>query len=88
MQIRGKPLGEARSVTIEVHHGMIGQVGQGQGDDDLIIAPGFIDLQVNGVGGLNVNGNKVTPEIIANIPGKLHPSGTTRFCPTIITRPQ
>ena len=92
MQIRGKPLGETRSVTIGVHHGMIGQVGQGQGedlgDDDLVIAPGFIDLQVNGVGGLNVNGNKVTPEIIAKIPGKLYPSGTTRFCPTIITGPQ
>ena len=92
MKIRGKPLGEARSVTIEVIDGMVGQMGQGQGedlgDDDMIIAPGFIDLQVNGVGGLNVNGNKVTQEIIAKLPGKLHPSGTTRFCPTIITGPQ
>lgn len=48
------------------------------------LAPGFIDLQVNGGGGLLFN-NDPTPETIATI-GRAHRAfGTTGFLPTFVT---
>lgn len=76
---------------MEVQGGRIGRIdrerpaGDAPGDDDLMIAPAFIDVQVNGVAGRNVNRADVTPEEIAAIPPHLHASGTAMFCPTLTT---
>ena len=53
--------------------------------DPLYIAPGWIDLQVNGYAAVDYN-SPLTPhdEIVRSI-GVLHSTGTTRFYPTVIT---
>ncbi|MEH7236446.1 N-acetylglucosamine-6-phosphate deacetylase [Bacillus sp. JJ1562] len=49
------------------------------------IAPGLIDIQVNGIGGFDINGTDTTVETIKNVVKVLHEGGVTRFCPTVVT---
>lgn len=64
-----------------------------QGVDDLIgadgvdehVAPGFIDLQVNGFAGVDYNDPASTSEAIARSIRRMFETGVTRFLPTIIT---
>jgi N-acetylglucosamine-6-phosphate deacetylase len=51
----------------------------------LFLAPGFIDLQVNGFLGVDFNDPKCTPEQIARSIRGLFSTGVTRFYPTVIT---
>jgi len=51
----------------------------------LYLAPGFIDLQVNGFLGVDFNDPKCTPEQIARTIRGLFATGVTRFYPTVIT---
>jgi len=51
----------------------------------LHLAPGFIDLQVNGFLGVDFNDPKCTPEQIAHSIRGLFATGVTRFYPTVIT---
>jgi len=55
------------------------------GESEVFVAPGWIDLQVNGFGGVDYNSPHATvPEIAASI-DKQFATGTTRFFPTVIT---
>lgn len=91
MFIRGKLVGEERASTVEILNGKIGRIGQNPppndalGDDGLIICPAFIDVQVNGAGGHNINTAGVTAEEIVKVAAYLHRSGTAQFCPTLTT---
>jgi len=51
----------------------------------LYLAPGFIDIQVNGFLGTDFNDPKCTPEHIARAIRGLFATGVTRFYPTVIT---
>jgi N-acetylglucosamine-6-phosphate deacetylase len=51
----------------------------------LYLAPGFIDLQVNGFLGVDFNDPKCTQEQIARSIRGLFSTGVTRFYPTVIT---
>jgi N-acetylglucosamine-6-phosphate deacetylase len=53
--------------------------------DPLYIAPGWIDLQVNGYAGVDYNSPGTPHEEIARSIAVLHSTGTTRFYPTVIT---
>ncbi|BAS14429.1 N-acetylglucosamine-6-phosphate deacetylase [Arthrobacter sp. Hiyo8] len=50
-----------------------------------VIAPGFIDGQVNGYGGLDVNSADVSPQTIINLSAELAKLGVTTWVPTIVT---
>lgn len=49
------------------------------------LLPGLIDLQVNGYGGYDVNGEGVTPEAIGEITSILGRAGVMTWVPTVIT---
>lgn len=49
------------------------------------IVPGYVDLQVNGYGGHDVNGPDVTPDTVRDLADALALRGTTTFVPTVIT---
>jgi N-acetylglucosamine-6-phosphate deacetylase len=49
------------------------------------LLPGFIDIQVNGFGGYDLNREGVTVEDVAGVVRALWTCGVTRFCPTICT---
>ena len=52
------------------------------------IAPGLIDLQVNGFAGVDYNDPASTAEEIARSINALFATGVTRFFPTVITAPE
>lgn len=59
----------------------------GAAADDVWIAPGFIDLQVNGFAGVDYNSPDATDEQIAKSLLAIFSTGVTRFFPTVITGP-
>ena len=52
------------------------------------ISPGLVDLQVNGFGGVDLNGDACTTEDIVRLTLHLARLGTTTFVPTVITAPR
>lgn len=57
----------------------------GSGGENVFIAPGFVDLQVNGFAGVDYNSPTAAPEDIARSLRVLFSTGVTRLFPTIIT---
>jgi N-acetylglucosamine-6-phosphate deacetylase len=55
------------------------------GDDDRYLAPGFIDIQVNGYAGVDYNNPTVPHKEISRSIRMLATHGVTRFFPTVIT---
>jgi N-acetylglucosamine-6-phosphate deacetylase len=55
------------------------------GDQGLRIAPGLIDIQINGYDGVDFNDPAARAEQIAATAQRLRRTGVTHFCPTIIT---
>jgi N-acetylglucosamine-6-phosphate deacetylase len=55
------------------------------GDESVFLAPGFIDLQVNGFAGVDYNSPTVPHEEIEQSLRALFSTGVTRFFPTVIT---
>ncbi|WP_144854048.1 N-acetylglucosamine-6-phosphate deacetylase [Paenibacillus cremeus] len=49
------------------------------------IAPGLIDVQLNGIGGYDLNDTDLTIETVKKVVEVLHRGGVTRFCPTVVT---
>jgi N-acetylglucosamine-6-phosphate deacetylase len=49
------------------------------------IAPGLVDLQVNGWGGIDLNDGRVTADTVARLVRALAATGVTTFLPTLIT---
>lgn len=49
------------------------------------ISPGWIDLQVNGYGGFDLNGDRTLPEDVAGLTAALYRHGVTSYLPTVIT---
>lgn len=52
---------------------------------ELWIAPGLIDIQVNGFAGVDYNSPGTPLEEIARSIREMRATGVTRFCPTVIT---
>jgi N-acetylglucosamine-6-phosphate deacetylase len=50
-----------------------------------VIAPGFIDGQVNGYGGLDINAGDITPQTVISMTAELAKLGVTTWVPTIVT---
>src|SRR5450631_4114753 len=54
-------------------------------DSSIYIAPGWIDLQVNGFAGVDYNSPSASHEEIARSIRAILQTGVTRFYPTVIT---
>ncbi len=85
--------GQFHAARIEISQGRIRSISAlGRGESpttDLILAPGFVDLQVNGIDDVDVwstalAGNTVAWERINNL---LLDQGVTSWCPTLVTAP-
>jgi N-acetylglucosamine-6-phosphate deacetylase len=86
MKISGVDVSSGASVEISFERAITGY-------DELIrpldnapfLSPGWIDLQVNGFGGVDYNSPASTPEQIAHSIRAMFSTGVTRFFPTVIT---
>ncbi len=92
--VRGRVLLGASLVAgaVVIRNGTIAAVLREPRDGDLpavvhdapIIAPGFVDMQINGGYGVEVG---VEPDAIATLAARLPESGVTAFLPTLVTSP-
>ena len=55
--------------------------------NNLIAAPGFIDVQINGAFGVDFTSDDVTAENVDEVARGILAHGVTAFCPTIVTSP-
>ncbi len=74
-----------QSILIAVDEGRIQRIDPGPAETAAWLSPGFIDLQVNGYGGCDLNAAAVDCDVVIALVKKMVAAGTTRFLPTIIT---
>ena len=93
MVIRGKVVGTAEPVTVEVEGGTISAVGDGPapvqalGEEDVWISPAIFDVQVNGAGGISYSAADLTVDRVLETQAWVYRTGTGLFCPTTTTSP-
>ncbi|MGH9768314.1 MAG: N-acetylglucosamine-6-phosphate deacetylase, partial [Blastocatellia bacterium] len=92
MKLRGKIGASNTSTDLIVDAGIIKEILSADfsracdlGGEDLRIAPGLIDIQINGYDGVDFNNPDTSAEKIVAATRQLWRTGVTAFCPTIIT---
>jgi N-acetylglucosamine-6-phosphate deacetylase len=76
------------SVALEFERAIV-SIGPGKPDETetLYLAPGFVDLQVNGFAGVDFNNPETSLEEIGRALDAMFSTGVTRCLPTVITGP-
>ncbi|MCP4385187.1 MAG: amidohydrolase family protein [Hyphomicrobiales bacterium] len=74
-----------RTLNVSITGGRIAAIATGDETEAAWIAPGLVDLQVNGYGGHDFNSDGLTPGAVAAVFAALRDRGTTTFLPTLIT---
>ncbi|MCI0338258.1 MAG: N-acetylglucosamine-6-phosphate deacetylase [Acidobacteria bacterium] len=92
MKIRGKTGAGDNLVDLFISDGRITEIRPADisqtsdiGDQDLRLAPGLIDIQLNGYDGVDFNDTNTSAEQLAEATMRLWRTGVTAFCPTVIT---
>jgi N-acetylglucosamine-6-phosphate deacetylase len=92
MRIRGKIGAGEPPVDVFVADGRIGEIRAADlskacdlGNERLRIAPGLIDIQINGYDGVDFNDPNTSVAEIVTATRRLRRTGVTAFCPTVIT---
>jgi N-acetylglucosamine-6-phosphate deacetylase len=80
---RSTSTGQPLRITVQQDH--IQAIEPGPADEAAWLSPGFIDLQVNGYCGCDLNGDLDDPDLVIALAHKVIATGTTTFFPTIIT---
>ena len=81
----GKHWVTGETIEVQVKDGRISSITKATEEAENWIAPGLIDVQVNGIGGFDINSHDSTVETIQNVVRVLQEGGVTRFCPTVVT---
>lgn len=87
MKWQGKLITTGEAVQVEAADGVITKITRLlQADSNLPwVSAGWIDLQVNGFGGFDLNAEQTTLEDIEGVTRTLHAKGVATFLPTVIT---
>ncbi|WP_413732087.1 N-acetylglucosamine-6-phosphate deacetylase [Sodalis sp. RH20] len=84
--IRGRDYRELTSIEIHAAGGLIREIRPLPQDDSLpILAPGLVDLQVNGYAGVDFNRCPIDEQAVLEVTRELWQQGVTTFLPTVIT---
>jgi N-acetylglucosamine-6-phosphate deacetylase len=84
-RLTGRDVQTGAGIAVEVAAGHIAAITPAEDADDCWLAPGLVDLQVNGYGGVDLNDGAVTPASVKVLAQLLLAQGTTCFLPTLIT---
>ena len=85
LTITGQNPQNGRPLAVTVQDGLIREIQDGRRDEDAWLSPGFVDLQVNGYCGDDVNHEEPDPEAIVSLTKRMVAMGVTTYLPTIIT---
>ena len=82
---------DGKPVSIEVVDGKIADIRHItslSGTSELYVAPGLVDIQINGYMGVNFSDQNLTIEDMRKATKALYKEGVTSYLPTVITRDQ
>lgn len=85
MRVTGRNPSDGKPLEIIVQDGIIVSLCEAKHDDSAWVSSGLIDLQVNGYGGADLNGDALEPETVIELTEKMLAVGVTTYLPTIIT---
>lgn len=86
MIFQGKDYRTGQPITLKTENGLIVEIVEDRDGKDLPwIAPGLVDLQVNGYGGVDFNSLPLSAEAVQSVVETLWKEGVTQFFPTVIT---
>ena len=74
-----------QSISVSMEHGVITRITSAPRPSDLYLVPGFIDLQVNGCAGYDLNAEELSTETLLGLVHAMLRGGVTCFAPTLIT---
>jgi N-acetylglucosamine-6-phosphate deacetylase len=81
------PEGPVREAEVVLDGDLIGEVRPARsGVPDVVLVPGFVDLQVNGIGPVDVA--RATGDDWRTLDQSLLAQGVTTWCPTLVTAPR
>lgn len=86
--VEGRNLLTGEAVRLRFSNGLISEVEplpEGEAERLPLIAPGLVDLQINGAAGVDFNRPPVAAEGFRHAVAALWAHGVTSFCPTVIT---
>ncbi len=86
-ELKGVLYSDGKPVSVMIDAGKITGVSQLPTDSPvpaLFIAPGLIDIQINGYMGVDFSNQQLTPEDIRKVIGSLWKVGVTTFLPTVV----
>jgi N-acetylglucosamine-6-phosphate deacetylase len=86
--IRGRNPATGETIAITVEDSVIAAIQAANGTSHDYVAPGLVDLQVNGFAGLDLNDGHLTPERVKTLADHMLSVGVTTFLPTLITAPE
>jgi N-acetylglucosamine-6-phosphate deacetylase len=85
MRLLGRNPKDGTSIEVMFENGVITSIQPVQHDETAWLSTGFIDLQVNGYGGEDVNVDALDPQMVIALTEKMIATGVTTFLPTVIT---
>jgi N-acetylglucosamine-6-phosphate deacetylase len=85
MRITGKKPKDGAPIEIATKDGIITEISSARHQDESWLSAGFIDLQVNGFGGEDLNTDGLEPDVLIALTEKMLKVGVTTFLPTLIT---
>jgi N-acetylglucosamine-6-phosphate deacetylase len=89
MRVVGRRYDTCEAVALEISGGAVTRVERCESADQASIpwvAPGFVDLQVNGYGGQEFADLQLTVEKVEQVVAALDRCGVTQLCPTLTTQ--
>jgi N-acetylglucosamine-6-phosphate deacetylase len=84
-EITGRDPASGHPIRLIIESGVIVGREQTTGDTDLYLSPGFVDLQVNGYAGFDVNAEEFSTSTVVSLVSAMLEHGVTCFQPTLIT---
>jgi N-acetylglucosamine-6-phosphate deacetylase len=88
VRLTGRDPATGRSLSVTVEHGRIAAIAEARCPAGSWLAPGLVDLQVNGYAGHDVNAPGVDASTVTALVRSLHATGVTTVVPTIVSAPE
>ena len=87
-KIEGRDPRSGRSMSVTMEAGVVTEIEEGKCESDLYLSTGFVDLQVNGYAGFDLNAKGILTDTVVGLVEAMLAKGVTCFLPTLITAPE
>lgn len=87
-KIIGRDPRNGHSIGVTMEDGIITRIEETKSDTDLYLSAGFVDLQVNGRAGFDLNAEQISTNTVIGLVDVMLADGVTCFVPTLITAPE